>query len=139
MVLPVVFRQSVRLSVQRKFRAADTVTEATDCCAIETGVTGIAGQVVIAEYNVDELSFPIGDLHATNRRAIVQKLCAQAVRVFHCPAGYGSTIRKFTEWPLCNLHMVSPFHTALRLPVSRQALNGYRILSAPSSLILLMQ
>ena len=93
----------------------------------------------IAEYNVDELSFPIGDLHATNRRAIVQKLCAQAVRVFHCPAGYGSTIRKFTEWPLCNLHMVSPFHTALRLPVSRQALNGYRILSAPSSLILLMQ
>lgn len=52
---------------------------------------------------------------------------------------YGSTVCKCAERTLCNLHVVSPFHTALRLPVSRQALNGYRILSAPSSLILLMQ
>lgn len=69
----------------------------------------------------------------------LQKLRAQAMRIFHRPAGYGSTVCKCAERTLCNLHVVSPFHTALRLPVSRQALNGYRILSAPSSLILLMQ
>ena len=139
MVLTVVFRQPVRLSVQRKFRAADAVAEAADCRAIETGVAGIAGQIVIAEHNVDKTSYPIGNLNAADRRTIVQKLRAQAMRIFHRPAGYGSTVCKCAERTLCNLHMVSPFHTALRLPVSRQALNGYRILSAPSSLILPMQ
>ena len=139
MVLTVVFRQPVRLSVQRKFRAADAVAEAADGRAVEAGISGVAGQIIIAEHNVDELSRPVGNLNAADGRAVVQKLRAQAVRVFHRPAGYGGTVRKCAERTLCDLHMVSPFHTALRLPVSRQALNGYRILSAPSSLILPMQ
>ena len=139
MVLPVVFRQPVRFAVQLKFRAADTVAEPADGRAVEAGIAGIAGQIVIAEYDVDKPSGPVRNLNAADRRAIVQKLRAQAMCVFHRPAGYGSTVRKRAERTLCDLHMGSSFLITLRLPVFRQAFGAYRTLSAPSSLIFPMQ